>query len=59
MKIVHVEAGRHLYGGALQVVFLLRALAGQPGEQHVLVCAPGAAIGQAVPPAIVRDREKR
>lgn len=48
MKIVHVEAGRHLYGGALQVVFLLRALSGQPGEQHVLVCAPGAAIGQAV-----------
>ena len=48
MKVVHVEAGRHLYGGALQVVFLLRALAAQPGEEHVLICAPGAAIGQAV-----------
>ena len=26
MKILHVEGGRHLYGGALQVVFLLRGL---------------------------------
>ena len=48
MKVVHVEAGRQLYGGALQVVFLLRALAAQPGEEHVLLCAPGAAIAQAV-----------
>lgn len=26
MKIIHVETGRHLYGGALQVLYLLRGL---------------------------------
>ena len=28
MKVLHVEAGMHLYGGALQVVFLLRGRQG-------------------------------
>jgi glycosyltransferase involved in cell wall biosynthesis len=44
MKILHVETGLHLYGGAQQVVYLLEGLA-QRGIDNVLVCPPGAAIG--------------
>jgi glycosyltransferase involved in cell wall biosynthesis len=47
VKVVHVELGRHLYGGARQVVYLLDGLGRWPGE-HVLVCARGAAIAAAV-----------
>ncbi len=47
MKVLHVETGRHLYGGALQVKFLLEALAaGWPDDEHVLVCSRGSAIGR-------------
>ena len=46
MKVIHVETGMHLYGGALQVFFLLRGLQAYPGE-HILVCPPGSAIGKA------------
>lgn len=45
MKILHVETGLHLYGGAQQVAFILAGLA-QRGVDTVLVCPPGAAIGQ-------------
>lgn len=45
MKIVHVETGMHLYGGAQQVAYLLAGLQGH-GVDNVLVCPPGAAIGQ-------------
>ncbi len=45
MKLLHVESGRHLYGGALQVLFLLRGLQGAATEQ-VLVCPPDSAIRQ-------------
>lgn len=45
MKIVHVETGMHLYGGAQQVAYLLRGLSEQ-GVDNVLVCPPGASIGQ-------------
>jgi glycosyltransferase involved in cell wall biosynthesis len=47
MKVIHVETGMHLYGGALQVFFLLRGLQAYPGE-HILVCPPGSAVGEAV-----------
>lgn len=47
MKVLHVEAGMHLYGGALQVVFLMRGLA-QRGAQVALACPTGSAIGPAV-----------
>ena len=43
MKIVHVELGRHLYGGQRQVAYLMDALPGLGGE-HVLVCAEGSDI---------------
>ncbi|HEX5421633.1 MAG TPA: glycosyltransferase family 4 protein [Gammaproteobacteria bacterium] len=42
MKIVHLEAGRHLYGGAQQVCYLIDELA-RGGIENVLVCPPGAA----------------
>ena len=44
MKILHVETGLHLYGGAQQVAFLLGDLATR-GVDNVLVCPPDAAIG--------------
>jgi len=47
MKILHVELGRHLYGGARQVTYLLKGLAAFPGE-HMLVCAEGAEIADAI-----------
>ncbi|MCG6870875.1 MAG: glycosyltransferase family 4 protein [Gammaproteobacteria bacterium] len=45
-RILHLEAGRHLHGGALQVKYLLEGLRG--GEfENVLVCAKDSAIAQA------------
>ena len=43
MKIVHVETGRHLYGGAQQVLWLVSGLA-RRGVDCVLVCPPDSAI---------------
>lgn len=40
MKLLHVETGRHLYGGPQQVVWLLRGLA-ERGVKSALVCLPG------------------
>ena len=45
MKILHIETGRHLYGGALQVFYLLRGLHAA-GIENILVCAPGSEIGR-------------
>lgn len=45
--IVHVEAGMHLYGGALQVFYLLGGLAKLP-LRNVLVCPEGSAIAAQV-----------
>lgn len=49
MIVVHVEAGTHLYGGAVQVLQLLRGLRamGTPGDRHILVCPAGSAIAAA------------
>lgn len=47
MKVLHVETGMHLYGGALQVFFLLRELSRRDGDRHVLACSAGSAIAQA------------
>jgi glycosyltransferase involved in cell wall biosynthesis len=46
MHILHVETGRHLYGGALQVLFLIKGLKKQ-GCRSTLVCANGSKIGEA------------
>jgi len=46
VKILHIEAGRYLYGGAQQVVWLTRGLALR-GVQNVLVCPNGSEIAGA------------
>jgi glycosyltransferase involved in cell wall biosynthesis len=55
VKVLHIEMGRHLYGGARQVAYLLNGLARFPGK-HVLVCAQGAEIEEAVQNPAVRIR---
>lgn len=45
MKILHIETGRHLYGGALQVFYLMRGLHAE-GVENILVCAAGSEIGK-------------
>lgn len=47
MKVLHIEAGRFLYGGAQQVAWLTHGLA-QCGVQNVLVCPEGGDIQNAV-----------
>lgn len=45
IRVLHIELGRHLYGGALQVNYLLCGLKGR-GE-HVLVTPEGSALSEA------------
>ncbi len=46
MQILHVEAGRHLYGGARQVLYLMEGLE-KRGIESVLACPEGSAIAEA------------
>ena len=46
MKIVHVETGCHLYGGALQVQYLMQGLAAL-GHDNVLLCDARSPLAQA------------
>jgi glycosyltransferase involved in cell wall biosynthesis len=46
MKILHVETGRHLYGGPQQVIYLVRALRDM-GHDNLIVCPPGSGIDNA------------
>lgn len=46
MKVVHVETGRHLYGGAQQVIYLVQGLQ-KRGLDNTIVCLPGSAIDSA------------
>ncbi|HLU06424.1 MAG TPA: glycosyltransferase family 1 protein, partial [Woeseiaceae bacterium] len=39
MKILHIETGRHFYGGAQQVIYLLNGLRREKVD-NVLVCPP-------------------
>jgi glycosyltransferase involved in cell wall biosynthesis len=43
MNIVHVETGRHFYGGAQQVIYLMQGLR-ERGVEGLLVCVPGSGI---------------
>ena len=52
MRILHVEAGRHLYGGARQVCYLMEGLAAE-GVENILVCARGCEIAGAARDATV------
>jgi glycosyltransferase involved in cell wall biosynthesis len=47
VKVLHVEAGRYLYGGAQQVVWLNEGLT-RRGVENVLVCPLGSDIANAV-----------
>ncbi|MEN8212731.1 MAG: glycosyltransferase family 4 protein [Pseudomonadota bacterium] len=47
MKILHVETGRHLYGGSLQVRYLIEGLANE-GVHNILVCEQSAPLAEAV-----------
>lgn len=49
MKILHVEGGRNLYGGAQQVVYLLEGLYAR-GVHNVLACPRGCALARAAAP---------
>lgn len=44
LHVLHIETGRNLYGGALQVLYLLQGLS-KLGCRNSLVCADGSAIG--------------
>jgi glycosyltransferase involved in cell wall biosynthesis len=46
MKVLHVESGRHLYGGAKQVLYIMEGLQ-QAGVENLLACPDGAAIAPA------------
>ncbi len=43
VKIVHVETGRHFYGGAQQVIWLIKGLVAR-GVENLLVCPADSAI---------------
>ena len=45
MKVLHVESGRHLYGGARQVLYIMEGLA-RLGVDNLLACPPGAHIAE-------------
>lgn len=45
MKIMHIESGRHLYGGPQQVKYLLQGLADGDAE-NILVCSPDSPLTQ-------------
>lgn len=53
MRIAHIEAGRHLYGGAAQVRYLIEGLTGR-GVENLLLCPPDSELGAAAPAAAVR-----
>jgi glycosyltransferase involved in cell wall biosynthesis len=49
VKILHVEGGRHLYGGAYQVLHLLRGLHAR-GHRSLLACPRGCTLAEAARP---------
>ncbi len=55
MHILHIETGRYLYGGALQVFYLVKGLADK-NCRNSLVCANESEIGKVAKPyALVRE----
>lgn len=50
MRILHLESGRHFYGGARQVAYLIEGLEALDID-NVLLCARGSAIAQCALPA--------
>jgi glycosyltransferase involved in cell wall biosynthesis len=58
MRIVHIEAGRHLYGGAAQVRYLVDGLEAARAD-NVLVCPRGSALAARPPAARVVELPMR
>jgi glycosyltransferase involved in cell wall biosynthesis len=54
VRVVHVEAGRHLYGGAEQVRYLVRGLAAE-GVEQVVVTAAGSEVAGSMAELRVRS----
>ncbi len=55
MKILHVEAGRHLYGGARQVLHIIGGL-NEQGVENILVCPTASVIGKnAAAPTVIDE----
>jgi glycosyltransferase involved in cell wall biosynthesis len=52
MRIAHIEAGRHLYGGAAQVRYLLEGLTSR-GVENLLLCPPQSELAAVAPAALV------
>lgn len=48
MKILHVEAGKHLYGGARQVLYIVEGLAAR-GIANLLACPAGSEMARQQP----------
>lgn len=48
MKILHVEAGKHLYGGARQVLYIVEGLAAR-GVGNLLACPAGSEMARQQP----------
>ena len=48
MRVLHVESGRHLYGGARQVAYLVEGLAAR-GIESVVAAPPESGILGALP----------
>ena len=55
MKILHVETGRHLYGGPQQVIYLVSALL-ERGHECTLVCPPESGVDSAARAADMQVR---
>lgn len=51
MKILHVEAGKHLYGGARQVVYIVEGLAAR-GVANLLACPAGSEMSRQQPAGV-------
>ena len=49
MKILHVESGKHFYGGARQVAYIIKGLS-ELGVENILACPTGAIIAKEVSP---------
>lgn len=55
MKVLHVEGGRHLHGGAFQVMNLVKGLDAR-GHESLLVCPVGSELAEVARPHVdVRD----
>jgi len=53
--VVHVETGRHLYGGAAQVLYLMTGLR-EEGVESILVAPPGSGVARAAEERGIRVR---